>query len=381
MPATVGGDPRWLLGPYGSGFRLDGADFLAFFIVAFAGYVLVVATAPALPRRVLWGAIVSAIALFALAPPLLSQDVFSYISYARLGADHGLNPYTAAPADVPNDPALPYVGWRDVTSDYGPLFTLGSYPAGLVGVPAALWIFKALAAGSVLVLTALVARIAAGQGADPARAAAFVGLNPLVLVHVVGGAHNDGTALLVVIGGVALLLVRKEIASGVGLVAAVGLKTSAAFAVVFAALGSRSRALIAGAVAGFALTAVLALGVFGVSSLESIGLVETDQAATSKYSVPATAARLLDVRIDPVRYTALALYVVALVLLVVWTLRGADWIRAAGWAALGLLLATGWLMPWYVIWVLPFAAIVKDTSLRAGTLALCAFQLINRIPP
>jgi hypothetical protein len=201
-----------------------------------------------------------------------------------------------------------------------------------------------------------------------------------VLVHVVAGAHNDGTMLLVVIAGVALLLARKEIASGVALVAAVGLKTSTAFALPFAALGSRSRSLIAGAVAGFALTAALALGVFGVSSLESLGLVEQDQAATSKYSVPATAARLLDVGVDPVRYTALALYVVVLLLLVVWTLRGGDWIRAAGWAALGLLLATDWLMPWYVIWVLPFAAIVKDSSLRAATLALCAFQLINRIP-
>ena len=379
VPATVGGEPRWLLGPYGDGLRIDGARFFAFFIVAFVGYVLVVATAPVLPRRVLWGAIVTAVALFALAPPLLSQDVFSYISYAR-EADHGLNPYTAVPADVPNDPALPFVGWRDVTSDYGPLFTLGSYPAGLVGVPAALWMFKVLAAGSVLGLTGLVARIAAGQGADPARAAAFVGLNPLVLVHVVAGAHNDATVLLVVIAGVALLLARKEIASGVALVAAVGLKTSTAFALPFAVLGSRSRSLIAGAAAGFALTAALALGVFGVSSLESLGLVEQDQAATSKYSVPATAARLLDVGVDPVRYTALALYVVVLLLLVVWTLRGGDWIRAAGWAALGLLLATDWLMPWYVIWVLPFAAIVKDRSLRAATLALCAFQLINRIP-
>jgi hypothetical protein len=380
VPATVGGEPRWLLGPYGDGLRIDGARFFAFFIVAFVGYVLVVATTTVLPRRVLWGAIVAAVALFALAPPLLSQDVFSYISYARLGADHGLNPYTAVPADVPNDPALPFVGWRDVTSDYGPLFTLGSYPAGLVRVPAALWMFKILAAGSVLGLTALVARIAAGQGTDPARAAAFIGLNPLVLVHVVAGAHNDGTVLLVVIAGVALLLARKEIASGVALVAAVGLKTSTAFALPFAVLGSRSRSLIAGAAAGFALTAALALGVFGVSSLESLGLVEQDQAATSKYSVPATAARLLDVGVDPVRYTALALYVVVLLLLVVWTLRGGDWIRAAGWAALGLLLATDWLMPWYVIWVLPFAAIVKDSSLRAATLALCAFQLINRIP-
>jgi hypothetical protein len=77
VPATVGGEPRWLLGPYGDGLRIDGAGFFAFFIVAFVGYVLVVATTTVLPRRVLWGAIVAAVALFALAPPLLSQDVFS----------------------------------------------------------------------------------------------------------------------------------------------------------------------------------------------------------------------------------------------------------------------------------------------------------------
>jgi hypothetical protein len=39
VPATVGGEPRWLLGPYGDGLRIDGARFFAFFIVAFVGYV------------------------------------------------------------------------------------------------------------------------------------------------------------------------------------------------------------------------------------------------------------------------------------------------------------------------------------------------------
>ena len=39
-----------------------------------------------------------------LAPPLLSLDVFSYISYARLGAGEGLNPYDAVPADLVGDP-------------------------------------------------------------------------------------------------------------------------------------------------------------------------------------------------------------------------------------------------------------------------------------
>jgi alpha-1,6-mannosyltransferase len=380
VPATVGGDPRWLLGPYGKGLRLDGLDFLAFLVVAFLGYLCVVANAGLLPRRVLWGAIGTAIALFALAPPLLSQDVFSYISYARLGVDHGLNPYVAVPAAVPGDPALPFVGWRHVTSAYGPLFTIASYPAGLLSVPEALWLFKLLAAGSVLGLTALVARLAARLGTDPARAAALVGLNPLVLVDVVGGAHNDGTMMLVVIGSLALVLSRKEVASGAAVVAGAGLKASAAVAVPFALLGSRRPCVIAGTVAGLAATAALALGAFGVGSLDSIALVGQDQAATSKYSVPATAARLLDVGVDPVRYTALALYLLVLLLLAVWTLRSGEWIRAAGWAALGLLLATGWLMPWYVIWVLPLSAIVKDNPLRAGTLGLCAFQLINRIP-
>ena len=76
----------------------------------------------------LWGAIAVLVAVFVLAPPLLSQDVFSYISYARLGALHGLNPYVHVPAErPPTRPSL--VGWRDTVSAYGPLFTLAHLPA------------------------------------------------------------------------------------------------------------------------------------------------------------------------------------------------------------------------------------------------------------
>ena len=44
------------------------------------------------------------VAVFALAPPLLSLDVFSYVSYARLEAEHGLNPYDYPPSAVPATP-------------------------------------------------------------------------------------------------------------------------------------------------------------------------------------------------------------------------------------------------------------------------------------
>jgi hypothetical protein len=36
-------------------------------------------------------------------------------------------------------------------------------------------------------------------------------------------------------------------------------------------------------------------------------------------------------------------------------LRRRDWLSGAGWATLALLASLGWLMPWYVIWLLPLA--------------------------
>ncbi len=80
------------------------------------------------------------------------------------------------------------------------------------------------------------------------------------------------------------------------------------------------------------------------------------------------------------RALALGLYGAALAFLLLWTWRGDDWVRAAGWAALGLLLATSWLLPWYLVWALPLAAVSRDRPLALPTLALTAYQLGARIP-
>jgi hypothetical protein len=66
--------------------------------------------------------------------------------------------------------------------------------------------------------------------------------------------------------------------------------------------------------------------------------------------------------------------------LLAWAWRGGDWVRAAAWAGLGLLVATAWLLPWYVIWALPLAAISRDRILQLLVLALTAFQLRARMP-
>jgi hypothetical protein len=381
VPGAVDGGPGWVRGVYGGGLGIGGGAYYGLLWAAFLCYGLVLAGARAIPARLLWGAIAVLVTGFALAPPLLSQDVFSYISYARLGAAHGLNPYLAVPADVPADPAFAHVGWTDTISAYGPLFTLATYPLGKLGVGAALWTLKAVAAGSVLGLAWLCARLCPARGLDPRAGAAFVALNPLVLVHVVGGAHNDGLMMLLVLAGCAGVLALREASGGAGLLAGAAVKVSAAFVGPFALAGAKRRGrLIAGALAAAALLAAASTAAFGTHWLDAVGLAGENQSTTSHYSVPSTLARLLGTGVDPVRYTLLALFAALVIGLLAWTLRRGDWLRAAGWAALGLLIASGWLLPWYVIWALPLAALSRDRALIGGVLALTAFQLVNRVP-
>lgn len=405
VPAVLEGAPGWMEGIYGGGLGVSPGAYYALLWLAFASYLCILLAAPALDRRLLLGACLLLIAAFALAPPLLSQDVFSYIDYARLGVIHELNPYSHAPVDAAGDAAFPFVGWADSSSAYGPLFTAGTYPFAWVSVPVALWLLKGAAAASVVCLALLVARLAPARGLDSNRALAMVALNPLVLVHVVGGAHNDGVTMLLAMGGCAAVLARREAGGGFSLLAAAAMKISSAFVIPFALLGTLDRStgrkqtnsvgnrpidtdgplggtrrlLIGMALALLAIAAV-ALVFFGTHAFDSLALAGENQARVSNYSVPNLLAELLGTDVDAVRAIALGAYCLLLLALLVWVWRGADWIRAAGWAGLGLLLASAWLLPWYVIWVLPLAALSRDGRLIALVLALSALQLAARVP-
>src|SRR3954447_45590 len=214
----------------------------------FAAYLRGLGKAPQLGSRVVWGTIVVLVAGFAVAPVLLSHDVYSYVDYARLGVRHGLDPYVHPPLAAPGDPAYAEVTWTEATSAYGPLFTLLTYPLAWLPVGVAVAALKAIAALSVLGIAALTAGIAAWRGIDPLRTAAFVALNPLVLVHVVGGAHNDALTMLLAMLAVAAILSGRELAGGTALITAIATKLSAAVLAPFVLLGSQRRGrLLAGA--------------------------------------------------------------------------------------------------------------------------------------
>jgi hypothetical protein len=364
----------------------------------FLAYLGVLATAPRLGGRVVGGLILLAVVAFACAPVLLSHDAFSYLDYARLGVRHGLDPYVNAPEAAPNDPAFAQVTWTETPSAYGPLFTLATYPLAWLPIWLAVAILKAVAAISVLGLAWVVSRLAIWRGVDPVRAAAFVALNPLVLVHVVGGAHNDALAMLLATLGVAALEVRREASAGASLIASAAIKSSSLFVAPFALattlrdsmlMGRKVQyvrtlrpinRLVAGAVGAAVVVGVAGWLGFGWDWLHAFGLAGENQGRTSHLSIPVTFARLTGIDEGAVRVAALALLGVAVAWLLVRTWRGTDWIRAAAWAGTALLLATSWLLPWYLVWPLPLAAVARDRVLGLVLLALTAYQLGARIP-
>jgi hypothetical protein len=400
--ATSGGSPDWLLGPFeplGAGFAdggLSGPLFYAGLWAALALYCVVLATARRLRMRTIVAAIAGAHLLFALAPPLLSQDAFSYIAYARLDVVHGLSPYTHSPSDVPGDAVFAFAGSKDFTSVYGPLFTVLTFPLAKTSVPFAFWTLKATAALASLGVVALVWWCASRLGRDPRLPALAVGLNPLVLVHVVGGAHNDALTVLLWMSGVAALIAARppRAAAAGALTAASGaVKASVAVVAPFMLVGTRRRwALIAGAGAAALAVVVLSVIAFGGDALESLGVLSDNQSRTSHWSIPQRTADGLAALTGGsagslVDYTRAGLAVllavaVALLLRAAWRRRAdvAGWVAPAGWATLALLMASAWLVPWYAIWLMPLAALGGDRRLLVASIAFCAYMMVIAMP-
>ncbi|MGB0888885.1 MAG: polyprenol phosphomannose-dependent alpha 1,6 mannosyltransferase MptB, partial [Solirubrobacterales bacterium] len=249
--ATVGGSPDWLLGV----FRFAGAQALAgsdagwiYYCVLMAAmllYAALVWQAKALTLRLVWTAVIGIHVVFLLAPPLLSQDVFSYIAYSRLGVVHDLNPYAYRPFDIPQDPVFGFAGSKDAVNVYGPFFALLTYPLAWLPVAAAFWVLKSLAMTASLALIYVVARIAEKIDVDPRRAVVIIGLCPATLVHVVGGAHNEALVMLIVFAGIAVSLgVFGAARAGTGGFVsslAIGVKASAAVPLPFMLVAARER--------------------------------------------------------------------------------------------------------------------------------------------
>lgn len=396
LPETIRFVPPSLAGAFGAtGLNLHVGGAIAALSLMFVSYAVVVAASTQLSTRAVLTAVAALHAVVLLGPPLVSTDVFSYQAYARLGSVYHFNPYIYGPHGIFYDPVFQYIGakWSSTPSVYGPVFTAFSYLLASLSIATSVFAYKSIAAVASLALVAVVWRCARLRGINPVRAAALVGLNPLLVLYGVGGGHNDLLMLLAVTGSIWALLASRARTGGGLMMLAIGVKLTAGLLLpfVFAAGGPRRgrprRDLLVGAGVGFALIAALSFTVFGSGAFHLLATVRQSQSEGDWKSIPgAISTRLGMPTVGHItQYVLAAAFVIVCVWLVwrVWKGR-TDWIDGAGWAMVALLIASSSLLPWYVAWMLPLAALGHDRRLWRMAIVMTgivqAIQLLGYIP-
>lgn len=421
VSATTRSDffPGWMAGPLngpGSGLALSTTALKVCFTSAvalmYACYALGMRRIAGMGARWVIGAIIAVQLIFFLSPPLTLTDVFNYINYARMDVVHNLNPYATLPALEPhNDPAFALSNWHDLLSPYGPLFTIMTFVVAPLSVAASFWVAKGALALLSLATLALVWKCARLLGRDPVQAIAFAGLNPIVLIWGLGGDHNDLFMVFFLVLACWLLLRRpdaragvlpalpangaarirawlipfatNEIFAGAALAAAVFVKASGAIVVpvTLAALIKTPRRLLAtviGGVAGGLLLAAISYLVFGAHVPSDV----TQGSIVTGLSLP----NLLGMALGLGGETALLREAVGLALVVAvicccaLAFRRRELITPSGWATMALLVTLGWVLPWYILWALPFAALSSSKRLRMAVVAFGVYLILVWVP-
>ncbi len=417
--------PRWMAGPLGGlwpSLTRNALSLRYLFTVTvtvmYASYILALKYAPRLRSRWVIAAVVGVHAIVFLAPPMALTDIFNYVNYGRMEVFHHLNPYTTTPILEPhNDPSFALSNWHQLLSPYGPLFTLITFAVVPLGVAASFWTLKGLLMVASLTTLLLVWKSAKLLGRDPIAAIVFVGLNPIVLVWGLGGDHNDFLMMFFVVLAFYLLLrahtmpgaaQRSENApsqtppqdaspstsdpdrrwalfagAGVALVAAIAIKASAGILlpVVLACLLRKKRDLIPIGL-GMVGTAV----VLGTCSVIAFGAHFPDLATQGRVVTMVSLPNLLGLVIgDGGETNTLRIVLSALLLVIVAACSVRAWRRreavsGAGWATVALLVTLSWVLPWYVLWVLPFAALSGSRRLRVVVLVLGVYFIAAWAP-
>jgi hypothetical protein len=417
--------PHWMAGPLGGlwpGLTGNGTTlrwlFTGAIIAMYVAYLGALRYAERLSARWVIGSILAVHVIFLLAPPLALTDVFNYINYGRMEMVHHLNPYTTIPISEPHsDPSFALSNWHQLLSPYGPLFTLLTFAVVPLGVAGSFWALKCILALASLATLYLVWRCARLLGRDPVAAIVLVGLNPIVLVWGLGGDHNDFlTMFLIVLGFYLLLRARgsheagaaatrpgrgsadaplarvrgwllplspSDVAAGAAFVTAAGIKASAGILipVVLAGLARTPRRLtqaVMGMVGAGAVIALVSLIAFGLH----IPDLNTQSRLVTNESVPNLIGLLIGVggENEPVRVVMSAVLGASVLLCcaMAWRRRGS--IAASGWASVALLLTLSWVLPWYVVWVLPLAALAGSRRLRNVALVVGVYLIVAWAP-
>ncbi len=428
--------PGWMAGPLGglwpsltrntTALRFVFTGMLA---AMYVSYVLALAYVPSIAERrrarLTIAAIVGVHAIFFLAPPMSLTDIFNYVNYGRMEIVHHLNPYTTYPILEPHgDPSYALSNWHQLLSPYGPLFTLLTFALVPLGVAASFWAIKAVLMAASLGTILLVWRCAELLDVDPVKAIVLVGLNPIVLVWGLGGDHNDFLIVFAIVLGFYLLLRARahgapeaaragsgtqappraqratttlagriggwlwplsasELGAGAAFIVATALKASGGvlIPIVLAGLVRAPRRFVQ-----VLLGMLLAGVVVGGASLIAFGLHIPDLSTQSKVVTSISLPNLLGLALgsggetETLHSLLSAILLLSIVACCAMAYRRRESIAASGWATVALLVTLGWVLPWYILWLLPLAALAGSRRLRNTALVLGAYLIVAWSP-
>jgi alpha-1,6-mannosyltransferase len=326
--------------------------------------------------------------------PLFSRDTYSYLAQGALLRD-GFDPYVVGPIENPNI-LLDNVSsvWMTTTAPYGPAFILvANFVTMVVGnntVAGTILLRLCMLPGLALLMWAA-PRVARHVGANGAVALWICVLNPLVIIHLMGGVHNEMLMVGLMMAGIALTFAGRHVLGAALIAVAVAVKATAVLALPFMVWvwvrhlgGNRWRA--------FAIASTTALATFAavfavLSGLAGVGLgwltaLSGSVRIINWLTIPTAVANVADAFVgslvpvsfygvlDVARMIGMGIILVALPLLW-WRFRHDDReaLQGIAWAMLVVVLFVPAALPWYYTWPL---AVVSALAQSPPSLALIA---------
>jgi alpha-1,6-mannosyltransferase len=363
------------------------------FIRVWFGLVQALRHRPGAPIKALAGMLALWIVPLLFVAPLFSKDVYSYAAQGEMMSHH-INPYNYGPGTIGSGPYVNGVGnlWLNTPAPYGPFFLmLAGWAASLSGhhVLITVELLRLMSVAGVALIAYCIPKLARAYGRDAGTAFTVALLNPLTLLALIGGAHNDAIMVGLLLAGVTAAKQRHPVAGIVLCTLAAAIKVPAAIGIVYVAWDwagpnvawrERVRPLLkGGAIAVAVMAALSTVSGLGWGWIANLGTPD----AVRSWMAPATAVGLvlsgalhivhIGVSLGGVLTVTRLLGLLMATAIAAYCLLHKEvmgTLTALGVTALAFVLLGPVVQPWYLTWGIVLMAPVVSGRLRGLVLGL-----------